>query len=283
MSVLYCHVEQFLYRVTCQAQPALSGRPVALLGPDDKVAAVSPEAAATGLAPGMRPQEVRTRCPDAGLYPLDLQVVYSAALGLRQALRGLELPLEVAGWGSAYLDLRPVTRQKDEVALLAAELGRTVRRQLGAALQPALGWDSGKFTARAAALRTQPGRMRLIAVDEEQHFLAPLPLSLLPLPPDTLQQLTWLGIRTLGEFAALPGTAVWQRFGPAGKLAQQWARGQDSRPVCAGPLSNAVTTQLECDPPTEQLPPVLAVLRACLGAGHSRSSSPCGCARGCRS
>ncbi len=114
---------------------------------------------------------------------------------------------------------------------LAAELGRRLRGRLGVHLQPALGWDSGKFTAHAAAMQVAPGRIRLVDKAEEVRFLAPLPVTLLPLPPLHLQQLHWLGVRTVGQFAALPAAAVWQRFGAAGKLAHRWAQGKDDRPV----------------------------------------------------
>ena len=45
---------------------------------------------------------------------------------------------------------------------ICREVGRAVRGELGQALQPALGWDSTKFTAQAAARRTEPGRLRAV-------------------------------------------------------------------------------------------------------------------------
>jgi nucleotidyltransferase/DNA polymerase involved in DNA repair len=106
-----------------------------------------------------------------------------------------------------------------------------VRRELGQALQPALGWDSTKFTAQAAARYTQPGRLRAVAAARERDFLRPLPVTMLPLASEALQRLHFLGLRTLGQYAALPRAAVWQQFGSAGKLAHRCARGEDDRPV----------------------------------------------------
>ena len=40
-----------------------------------------------------------------------------------------------------------------------------------------------------------------------------------------------LGLRTLGQYAALPAAAVGQQFGRAGQLAQRFARGKDDRAV----------------------------------------------------
>jgi len=63
-------------------------------------------------------------------------------------------------------------------------------------------------------------------------------------------QLKWLGIRTLGQFARLPTTAVWQRFGKAGKLAQRWAIGRDDRPVNPTVQAAPLPISIDFDPPT---------------------------------
>jgi hypothetical protein len=75
--------------------------------------------------------------------------------------------------------------------------------------------------------------MRLIERADEARFLTPQPIALLPLPPEHLRQLRWLGLRTLGDFAALPVASIVARFGKAGALAQRWACGRDDRPVRA--------------------------------------------------
>ncbi|MEZ4682096.1 MAG: hypothetical protein R2932_48610 [Caldilineaceae bacterium] len=260
MSVLCCHAPHFLYRVASCAERGLQERPVALLGPDESAWALSPAAGALGLHVGMMPRQIRATCPEARLHPLDLRAIEAAQQAWLGYLGELALPMEPADWGAAYLDLRPVTTDSQEVAAIAATLGRRMRQHLGAALQPALGWDSGKFTARAAALRTAPGRMKLVPAVQEKRFLAPLPLHLLPLSASTLQQLTWLGIETIGAFAALPDVAVWQRFGQEGKLALALARGRDKRPVQNHLDQRAAAIQLAWEPPTPLIPPVLAAL-----------------------
>jgi hypothetical protein len=103
--------------------------------------------------------------------------------------------------------------------------------EMGEILEPALGWDSTKFTAQTAARYTHPGRLLPIDASKQKAFLRPLSVQNLPLDPDTLRRLGFLGLRTLGQYAALPSAAVWQQFGSPGKLAHRCARGQDNRPV----------------------------------------------------
>ena len=63
-------------------------------------------------------------------------------------------------------------------------------------------------------------------------FLAPLPVALLRARPeleDLPETLERLGVRTLGELAALPSSAMAERFGHAGLLALDLAQGRDTR------------------------------------------------------
>jgi protein ImuB len=68
-------------------------------------------------------------------------------------------------------------------------------------------------------------------VEAHRGFLAPLPVALLRTRPE-LQALPEvferLGIRTLGEVAALPSRAMAERFGHPGLLALDLARGRDT-------------------------------------------------------
>ena len=71
----------------------------------------------------------------------------------------------------------------------------------------------------------------IVEGEEEQAFLEPLPLSLLPLDEGRYAELEGLGVRTLGALAALPGGAVAERLGQEGKRAWSLARGGERRRV----------------------------------------------------
>ena len=207
-----------------------------------------------GIYLSMRPQDARLACPELLLCPVDMAASQAAQDTLLATLGEWELPVEPQGWGMAYSGFCiTVAQTAATVQPLAAELGKRLRRTLGEPLQPALGWDSGKFTARAAAMQTPPGYIKLVDKADEVRFLADQSIALLPLPRPHLQQLHWLGIRTLGQFARLPTVAVWQRFGPAGKVAQQWAQGRDERPVHSAVRSPQAGDTVTLDPPTGRL------------------------------
>jgi protein ImuB len=108
------------------------------------------------------------------------------------------------------------------IAAVRAALRRPAR--IGAAPTP--------FCALAAAARARPRRAEVVGGGAQgaRAHLAGLPVSLLRARAATTmlaEPLERLGIRTLGELAALPRSAVADRFGRPGLLAHDLACGRD--------------------------------------------------------
>ena len=101
---------------------------------------------------------------------------------------------------------------------------------VGTAWDPARRSRQRRFAALAAASVARPGQIVIVEGERERDFLAPLPLSLLPLP-ERYAELEGLGVRRLGDLARLPGGAVAERLGPEGRRAWRLARGGERRRV----------------------------------------------------
>ena len=233
MSVLYCTIPQFAAALVRRDHPDLADRPLVLVGTGDRVWAASAEAVACGIGPGMPVSTAEVRCPEAHWIEAEPARYRLESETLLQILEDACPRVEPHGWGAAYADLgddRAQQPRQNAIPILQV-VGRTVRREMGAALQPAMGWDSSKFTAQAAAWRTEPGHLRAIDGVRQQAFLRPLPVTMLPLGRDMVQRLGFLGLRTLGQYGGLPRAAVWQQFGRVGVTAHRCARGEDDRPV----------------------------------------------------
>ena len=264
MSVLCTYLPNLLLNLTYQARPELAGRPLVVLDEAERLLALSEAAVVAGVNLAMTPARAQLTCPQIAFQEANLPAFGQTQQALLETLTAWELPTEEAGWGLAYVDLHLVSQQREDVQTLSGELGGRLRRALGAELAPCLGWDSGKFTARAAAMRTLPGRMKLIEAAQEIPFLTPLPITLLPLPPKELRWLDRLGIRTLGQFGALPTTQVQTALGKAGAVAQQWALGHDARPVVNTVTQRFSPIGISFGQPLHQLEPVVAALMATL-------------------
>ncbi|NLD42720.1 MAG: hypothetical protein GX657_04410 [Chloroflexi bacterium] len=261
MSILYCTIPYFAASLARREDPALEERPLVLMGPEGRVLAVSAEAAAWGVAAGLTAREAEVRCPEALLVDADLDRCRQEFEAMVQVLEQASAGVEPHGWGAAYADLDDLARDQSDGQRLCQQIGRAVRQELGEALSPALGWDSAKFTAQAAACRTPPGRVLAVATIRERVFLRPLPVRLLPLAGEALQRLQYLGLRTLGQYAALSPAAVGQQFGRAGALAHRCARGEDDRPVIPRHQAPCYRARCELEPPLADRERLLAALR----------------------
>jgi len=261
LSILYCTIPYFAAVLAQRNDPDLAGQPLILVGPEGRVFDASAEAAAGGVTAGMTARAAEVRCPEARLLEADVARCRVELDGLFQVLERASPKVEPHGWGAAYADLGDLAHDQAEAASLLRTIGQEVRHELGDALQPALGWDTSKFTAQTAARRTQPGRLLAVAGVRERTFLRPLPMALLPLDKDTLLRLSFLGLRTLGQYAALPSAAVWQQFGRPGKLAHRCARGEDDRPVIPRGQRPQRTAEIELEAPLAEQEGLSAALR----------------------
>ncbi len=261
MSILYCRTPDFAIALARRDKPQLGPRPLILIGPDRRVFAASAKAAAFGVVVGQTTRVAEVRCPEAQLLEADVAHCRMEFETLLQILERTSPCVEPHGWGAAYVDLGDLVHNHTDAAALCKEVGQAVRREIGEMLQPALGWNRTKFTAQAANRYTQPGHLRAVALARERAFLQPLSVTLLPLGEDVLQRLGFLGLRTLGQYAALPPGAVWQQFGRAGRLAQRCARGEDRRPVVPRSQERQLAAQRQLDDPLADQAQLLALLK----------------------
>ena len=192
-----------------------SGAGEALLGP------VTAAAEAAGVRPRMRLGEALATCPQLVLVDPDPAAAEQAWEEIVRSLEDAGFAVEPAALGIAYFETRGVER-------LYGGLEPALRRALaavGSAWDARLGAAGRRFAALAAASVAKPGQLLVVRDEELGGFLAPLPLTLLPLERQRYEELEALGVRRLGQLAGLPGGAVAERLGPDGRRAWSLARG----------------------------------------------------------
>jgi protein ImuB len=212
---------------------ALISEPAALApeaGREQVVGEVSAPAEAYGIVRGMRLGEAMSRCPALRLIPPDPEGVRLLWNTVLDRLEAIGAAVESDEAGAAFFESTGIEglHGGDLAGVLAA-----ARRNLGAGAR--FGAAPCRFAAHAAAMQARSRRRGTggaVVVEEAalESFLAPLPVSTLRTRPElqTLPELfEQLGLRTLGELAALPARAVSERFGHPGLLALDLARGRD--------------------------------------------------------
>ena len=187
----------FELKAALRKAPALALRPAALApeqGGEPLLGPVTAAAEAAGVRPGMRLGEALATCPRLALVDPDPAAAEQAWEEIVRSLEDAGFAVEPVAVGIAYFETRGVER-------LYGGLEPALLRALAAA---GAGWDARigaatrRFAALAAASVAQPGRLLVVRDEEMGRFLAPLPLTLLPLERQRYEELESLGVRKLG-------------------------------------------------------------------------------------
>ncbi len=208
-----------------------------------------------GVRTGMRLTEALALCPGLALLPPDPLAVEQAAETLVRRVEDLGMPVEPIAPGHLLADASPVLR-------LYRGLDRVIDRlQLAGGGRARLGAAPTRFAALAAARRARP-RRSLVWRDEGEALgarLAPLPVDVLVadagVDPAIVEIFRSLGLRSLGDVAAVGRVRLRDRFGPAGARISDLVTGQDIEPLRPRPLPQTLVERIELAEPatTEQM------------------------------
>ncbi|MDE0677880.1 MAG: DNA polymerase Y family protein [Acidimicrobiaceae bacterium] len=240
-----------------------------------RITAVTPAAAAAGIRPGMRRRQAQTECPVLELAEHDPDLDARCFAPVVAALEDLTPRVEVLAPGCCVVATRGPSRYYGGDEALAELAHRTVTEVLATgAYDPAssvsVGIADGLFAAgmagRAALARAPSTPVLVVPPGSSAEFLGGLPLGTLAeecslltgcaadgTTDDLLSMLWQLGLRTLGDLAALPVGDLVGRFGTQGEWMHALASGRDprqSQPAAAHP---DLSVETEIDPPADRL------------------------------
>ncbi len=265
--VVCTHLPRFELVVAAGGPRALSGRALVIApspGGEGRVGEVSGAAEARGVCAGMALGEALARCPDLGLVPADPLGVARVWERAVCALEGIGAAPEPARPGLAYF------RAEGLHGLHGGERGVLAATRGALGPRARMGVGPTRFCALAAALEVRSRRAVVVRAAEVRRYLATRPVGVLRFREETaalVEPLERLGVRTLGELAALGRNAVADRFGAPGTLARRLALGR-GHPAAGAPARGAPGGVAGARPVG-----VGAGARA--GAGTARGPAPC--------
>jgi DNA polymerase-4 len=249
----YVLIEHFAVAVERQRRPDLEGRPLIVGGyPYERktVYEASSEALAAGVRPAMPLRQAEQLCPDAVFLPLAEAHYAKVAEGLLAAVESFSPAVEPDALGSAYFDARGLALLFGADDRLARHIVKEVAQRLG--LSPRIGIGPTRLTARLAARLSEPGEPRIIN-EHPADFLAALPVAHLPGNGAFHDQLRLLGIRTIGQFMALPFSELTEQFGPLAVAAYNRCYGRGDPPLLPRPRPAALRRRREIEPPSAEV------------------------------
>lgn len=274
--------------IWCMDWPAVAAAAAAGLPPTapiavtlaNRVIACSASARSAGVRRGLRRRESQARCPELYVVTADpardarhFEAVTAAVDDLvprAEVLRPGLLVLPIRG-AARYFGSEEAAAQRliDAVAAAGAECQVGIADQLPTAV----------FAARAG---------RIVEPGEDAAFLSPLSIRQLAAEPSLadpgrqeLADLLWrMGIRSIGQFAALSRSDVASRFGADGVVAHRFACGEPARGPSGAEPAAELDAVMNCDPPIDRVDAAAFAGRSLASSLHrSLESSGVGCTR----
>ena len=228
--------------------PSLRGKPVVVGGTGRRgvVAAASYEARVYGVRSATPMVTARRLCPRAVVLPGRFDRYEEVSRQYRAIMQDITPLVEPISLDEAFLDVTGATRRTTMPQQLAVELRGRVKTELG--LNCSVGVATTKHVAKLASVAAKPRALstgviepgvgvKVIEPGTELAFLHPLPIrALWGVGAKTAEKLASLGVKTVGELAALPLDALTHALGPAsGQHLLNLANNVDERDVVADP------------------------------------------------
>ena len=233
--LLHADLDAFYASVEQLDNPALRGRPVVVGGPAESrgvVAAASYEARAFGIRSAQPMRVALLRCPEAVRVSPRFDRYRALSEQVFTIFRSRTPLVEPLSLDEAFLDISAVIDdpRPDGIRAAAARLKDEVREATGLTLS--VGAAACKSVAKIASDLQKPDGLVVVPAGAERVFLAPLPVGRLwGVGPKAEERLARVGVRTIGELAALDRAWLEGTFGKWGALLHDLARGVDPREV----------------------------------------------------
>lgn len=230
----------------------VSSRTPAAVVAGGRVAACNRAAREAGVRRGLKVRDAQGRCAGLVVHEDDPDAQARLFEHVVSAVEAVSPRVEVVRPGLLAIPARGPARYYGGEQAAADSIRAAVDT---AGFECAVGVADGSFAAALAA-RCQGGGA-IVPAGETAAFLAPQSVVVLD-RPELTGLLVRLGIRTLGDLAALPERDVIARFGPSGGEAHRLAGGRDPRPPSPRPPGEDLSAVQEFDPPLATEPVVFA-------------------------
>ncbi len=232
-SIIHLDLDAFFASVEELLDPSIRGLPI-LVGGDPSgrgvVSSASYAARAYGVRSAMPMSQALRLCPQAVVrrgHHREYGRYSKRVMNILAEYTPLWEPVSI---DEAFLDVTGCERLFGPAEELAQRLQKRILSELG--LPCSLGLASNKLVAKVASALAKPGGVLVVPAGEEAAFFAPLPIERLwGVGEVTAQRLLDIGVRTIGQLAALSEAQMTDLFGSSAAEMHRRALGIDERPV----------------------------------------------------
>ncbi len=230
--IMHVDMNAFFASVEQQMNPALRGKPVAVVGSSKRtiVTTCSYEARAFGVKTGMALWEAKRCCPDLILV-VGKNREYTRISSRIMAMMYDYTPLvETFSIDEGFLDLSGSLSLFGSGENIAHLLKAQIREELG--LTCSIGIAPNKLLAKLASEMQKPDGLTVITAAQVPMIMERTPIGdLCGIGRKTEKSLTMLGIHSCGDLGRFPVKILRQKFGIVGDHLHRMGQGIDDAPV----------------------------------------------------
>ncbi len=232
-AILHVDMDAFYASVSLRARPELHGTPVIVGagGGRSVVLSATYEARALGVHSAMPMSRARRLAPQAVIVEPDHREYAQVSRNVMALFESITPLVEPLSLDEAFLDVSGAMRRLGTATAIAELIRARVHDEQQ--ITCSVGVASTKFVAKLASTHSKPDGLLVIPADRVIDFLHPLPVGALwGVGERTEEQLTRLGLRTVGDLAAVSLATLQASLGQAaGSHLHELSWGRDPRSV----------------------------------------------------
>lgn len=263
--IIHLDCDCFYAAVEIRDDPALAELPIAVGGAAARrgvVATCNYLAREFGIHSAMPMARAQRLCPALVVMPPDFDKYREVSMQVREIFHDLTARVEPLSLDEAFLDVSDVESFSGSATLMAQEIKRRVRAEVGIVISA--GVAPNKFLAKIASDWRKPDGLYVITPEQVDSFVEQLPVGkLFGVGKVTEKKLHGLGVVTCGDLRAISLLELSERFGVMGQRLHDLCRGIDERAVKTDRHRKSLsveTTFVDDLPDAQACAPVLANL-----------------------
>jgi DNA polymerase IV len=233
-TILHIDMNAFFASVEQAMNPALRGKPIAVIGSAHRtvITTSSYEARKCGVKTGMAVWEAKRCCPELILVVGDNRRYTHTSAEIMKMLSDYTPLVEVFSIDEAFMDVSGCLRLFGSPENIAYRLKARIRNRFG--ITCSIGIAPNKLLAKLASDMQKPDGLTIIKAEETSRVLEKLPITdLCGVGKRMGRHLRLLGITTCGELGRFPVEILKKKFGIVGEYLQRMGKGLDDSPVLA--------------------------------------------------
>ncbi len=233
-TVLHCDCNSFFASVEITRDPRLADVPMAVAGSEDDrhgiILAKNEIAKRYGIVTAETVRDAKRKCPSLVLVAPHYEEYVKYSSAVREIYARYTDMIEPFGLDEAWLDVTGSRALFGDGLAIADRIRREIKAELG--ITVSVGVSFNKVFAKLGSDYKKPDAVTVIGREDVARIVYPLPVdAILFVGRKTAAALIACNIKTIGDLAAVDPAFLIRKFGKAGEMLSDYARGKDESPV----------------------------------------------------